>query len=472
MQDSKLCQFLRVFSGAEMKRLEAWLLMRHGERAKLMQLFGLLKKYHPDFAHRNLQRETIGRNLFKNPHFRDQDLRLVMSDLTASIEEFASWEVLSQDRLQKQSLLVRFLRDKGLERYLPGELEEYRRRIDAADPFSPEVLHGKLLERLQRSRLQLKSQNSDPDQLLQQASDALDHYFVVEKLRLAIDMLNTQNVYGNAYRYDFLDETLRLATQSSVYGLSPAVQLFLAAYQLLKQPGNREPFDTLVSLLDQHAAQIPVDDQVALYGYALNFCARTINSGQIEFISVLLSLYRPMLDRGLLLENHHLSHRHYKNIVFVGLRAGELEWSRDFIDRYRDQLPPDERENAYRYNLAYYHFFVREFSKTLDLLNEVEFSELIYTLNAKALLLKTFFELDEMEALHALAHSFRALINRNKEVTPFQRELYGQYISYLVKIHKARTRPKEELYALRDALLQESNIADKSWLLWQLEKLF
>lgn len=472
MQESKLCQVLRVFTPAEIKRLGAWLNLHYGSRPKLVQLFDFIKKYHPEYRHRNLDRQVVGRHLFQTPRFRDQDLRLAMSDLNQAIEAFAISETLFRDHLLQQALLLRFLEEKGLQRYLPGELDEYRKRIAQAGPFDLDGLHGHLRERFQRSRLQLKVENADPENLLQQAADSLDHYFVVQKLRLAIDMINTQNVYGNAYRYDFLDETLLRAAQPEAYGGSPAVKLYLAAYQLIKHPGDQEPFDILVSLLELHAPALPHEDQVALYGYALNFCARMINSGNIDFIPVLLALYRPMLERDLLLENQFLSHRHYKNIVFVGLRADEIAWTREFIDLYRDKLPPDERENAYRFNLAYYHFFVREYDKTLDLLNAVEFSEPIYTLNAKALLLKTFYELDETEALHALAHSFRALINRNKAVTPFQRELYGHYISYLVKIHKARFRPKEELQALREALLQESNIADKGWLLGQLEKLF
>jgi hypothetical protein len=472
MLDSKLIQLLRTFSVAETKRLGAWLQTRHSARSKAVQLFELLQKHGPEYRHRHLQREVVGRQLFQTPRFRDQDLRLAMSDLTASIEDFATAEMLSKDRLLQQSLLLRYLEEKGLERYMPGEIEEYRKRIEAPESIGPDLLLEKFRERRLRGRLQLKVQNSDPENLLQQASDALDHYFVVEKLRLAIDMRNTQNVYGNPYRYDFLEEIVGQAESSAAYGDSPAVKLFLSAFHMLGPSVDREHFDALVELLEQHAPGLPHEDQVALYGYALNYCARMINSGQIDFISLLLSLYKPMLQRDLLLENRHLSHRHYKNIVFVGLRAGELDWTRSFIEEFRERLPEDERENAYRYNLAYYHFFVRDFDRTLELINAVEFSDPIYTLNAKSLLLKTFYELDEPEALQSLAHSFRALINRNKEVTPFQRELYGHYISYVLKIHKVKSRPKEEQYALRDALLQETNIADKSWLLWQLEKLF
>jgi hypothetical protein len=89
-------------------------------------------------------------------------------------------------------------------------------------------------------------------------------------------------------------------------------------------------------------------------------------------------------------------------------------------------------------------------------------------LNAKMMLLKIYYELDEVDALESLLESMRAYLNR-KEVTGYYRSNYQNIIRYtrkLVRINPYDKAPKEKL---RQEIQQVNPLTEREWLLRQLE---
>lgn len=52
----------------------------------------------------------------------------------------------------------------------------------------------------------------------------------------------------------------------------------------------------------------------------------------------------------------YLSPWTYKNIVIAALRAGEFEWTEQFIKSYKNKLNEKFRINAFNYNMGYLLF--------------------------------------------------------------------------------------------------------------------
>ena len=144
----------------------------------------------------------------------------------------------------------------------------------------------------------------------------------------------------------------------------------------------------------------------------------------------------------------------YKNIVTLGLRLQEEKWVREFIRKYLNFLPVDERANALTYNsamLSYYH-------KNTDL---------YYQLDARSILLKVYFELDDVETMLHHISAFKIFIRRNKLVSAYQKEIYLNFIRYTLKIFRAGTSTTK-LNAVKNEIISHQNISDKNWLLDQI----
>ncbi|MDX1666964.1 MAG: hypothetical protein R3350_07035, partial [Saprospiraceae bacterium] len=169
----------------------------------------------------------------------------------------------------------------------------------------------------------------------------------------------------------------------------------------------------------------------------------------------------------------YLSEWHYKNIVTTGIRLGEMDWVHNFIEQYRESLEPEARENAYRFNLASYYYAVGHFDGVLELLTKVEYSDLRYNLGARALLLRTYYDLGEYEALRSLRDSFKQYLLRNKLMSDSRREGYYNLFKFthraaLLKMrvdYSSAESLNKDLSRLKRAVDASDAIFNRPWLL-------
>jgi hypothetical protein len=87
------------------------------------------------------------------------------------------------------------------------------------------------------------------------------------------------------------------------------------------------------------------------------------------------------------------------------------------------------------------------------------------------MLICTYYDTGETDALFFLFDSFRAFLNRNNDIPEARKELYRNFVSFSKKL--ARLTPKDEKakQKLTFELEQTKNIASKNWLLEKLAEL-
>jgi hypothetical protein len=164
-----------------------------------------------------------------------------------------------------------------------------------------------------------------------------------------------------------------------------------------------------------------------------------------------------------------MSHHDFKNIITVGLRVNEFNWTEKFIKEYNTQLPIEHRENAFTFNMARVYFFRKEYDKVLNLLQKVEYDDVFYLLDSKHILIKTFYELNEVESLTALIDSFNMLIRRKKIVSDDYRLKYSRFISFVKKM--VNTNEKSKIEKLKIELENSKDTPDIIWLKEKIDEL-
>jgi hypothetical protein len=200
-----------------------------------------------------------------------------------------------------------------------------------------------------------------------------------------------------------------------------------------------------------------------MFQYLMNYCIRKINLGNTGYVNTLFEIYQLVLERKIIYKDRYLSQWDFKNIVVIGLRAAKNEWVMNFIEKYKNDLPENEKENAYTYNLAYYHFGSGNYREAISMLQKVAFTDLYYQLDTRAILLKCYYELDDEEALLYHLAAFRIFLSRNKLVSDYQRTLYRNLIRYTTKLTRFINNKKQLKNLLKD-IEQEKQVADIGWL--------
>ena len=105
----------------------------------------------------------------------------------------------------------------------------------------------------------------------------------------------------------------------------------------------------------------------------------------------------------------------------------------------------------------------KNYNKAIQLLLSVEYNDVFYQLGSKTILLKSYYELDEYDAMTSLMDSFRILLQRKKDISKNNKQLYLNFIIILKKLI-AKTADKTKMKTLQEKIAKTSPLADRKWL--------
>ena len=96
--------------------------------------------------------------------------------------------------------------------------------------------------------------------------------------------------------------------------------------------------------------------------------------------------------------------------------------------------PKSDEQNALNYNLANLYFHKKEYDKVIELLREVEYKNIVYSVGSKILLICTYYELNEDMALDSLTDSFRIFLRRNQLISKESKQRCMNMVRFTKKL--------------------------------------
>lgn len=190
-------------------------------------------------------------------------------------------------------------------------------------------------------------------------------------------------------------------------------------------------------------------------------------------------MYKHILSNGLVFDENKNIQWDFKNFVTIGLRLKEYEWTFEMTATFKNHLPVTTSENAHTYNLANYYYETGEYKKATRLLNSVEFTDIYYSLDSKAMLLKIYYKVEEEESFYSLVSSFGIYLKRNKLISRDNAEVYENLIRFIkkafnLKIKLPYQRNKayfDKIGILKQKVSETRKVANINWLLQKIDLL-
>ncbi len=440
---------------------------------KLFELVQYIGKYYPNLEHKRLTKEIVYRHLFPKSKYHQLKINNLISDLYKLLEEFLVIQRLSQHpHLQKQFLLQEW-RERGLEKHFQRGLKAGRREAETAALQDRHFFWEQYLIEEEADRFYDEKGKRAKDESLQRRVDYFDLYYLASKLRFCCEMVNREKVIQVEYEYRMMEEVMQFVCKHMDYLKDyPAVMVYYQILQTLLNHEEERYYQELIQLLEKHSTNFSKQEAQELYAYAQNYCVLKINSGQTAYLNELLQLYQQLLDKALLIENGVMSQWNFKNIVTVGLRLRQFDWAIHFVEEYKDYLKPEEKENAYYYNLASLYYGQKRYQEAMERLLQVELNDVSYYLGTKSLLLKIYYEIEETEALFSLVDAVKIYMIRTKLIPKYQKDSYLNLLKFTQKAYKIKS---DQAYAdaadlrkkwqqLQTAIADTPNIANVNWL--------
>ncbi len=413
-----------------------------------------------------LSQEKAWSVLFPGQVFNPKLFNYTLHFFTGRLEQFLACEELLGDPFQNRLLQCRAFRKRNVLAHFDNNVAKLS-RDHAASPFrnADWWLFEYRLQQEIFARQAMHRRGGGAN--LAQATEALANFFLLENLRWSATA-RAQAALSRATPapVPLSAEALQIAADTSETA-NPALALVHAGLQALAHPDEEHYFNSLKTLLQNHVGLFPPTEARDLYMAAINFAIRRHNRGERAFTREAFDLYREALDKGVLLETGQLPQYTFINILNLALLLGEHLWSRSFLDTGKALLPPAERDNTYRYGLAGYHFRRSEYEPVLSLLREVEFSDIFIQLDARKMLLRSYYELGEWPALASLLDSFKAFLRRQKALG-YHRDSYLNLVKFTQKLMKTTSRRPAARKRLVRQLEATEAVAEREWLLAKL----
>lgn len=449
MIDHHLIELLTTFSRKEMTRFMTFSLSPyHHKHEETRQLIAYLSDCFPVFNEDNCERQQIWKVLFGKKKFNQSKLSVLFTYAWRLAEEFLVQEQLQKTPLSK-TLLLAALRERGQKQLFERQLKKTKQQLEDFQLRDAHYYQQVITMAGEAIEFYGVWEPRRENESLIEKEHALDQYYLLEKLRDAVSLQVRSQILKGDYSARLLEGVLEELRQNlDAYRNAPAIQVYFHLYQMM-DAASLDGYRKTLGIFQENEQLLQRREVMHIYIYLQNFCIAQINRNQQPFLRELFGLYQAQLSRELLHEDGYLIEWHYKNIVTTALRLGELEWVNTFIEEQKSELSPETAENAYRFNKAAYCHAVGEYGKVLELLTQVEYRNIRYSLGAKALLLRTYYELEEFEALHALVESFRQYLQRNRLLADFRRGGYYHLFRLTRRLAKLRTQmpylPEEQI---------------------------
>jgi len=470
MRKSKLIDRLRLLERDELRDFTKFLESPYyNTNEKVIRLFEDLKAYYPVFESEDLEREQVARRLF--PEWTNntyKKLSHVMSDLSQLLDRFFVIRVMEKDNLEYyQSLLQAYKQRSGdwffsqtaneLERYLAKTPERNTNYYYHQYRLNHERYTHTATERI---RTGIES--------LEKTIQNLDYFYFGMKLRYSSEVRFRELYLSEKSELVLLDEILEIARHPT-FTKEGLIHVFSTIVRLY-QTKNKVDYDTLKLLIINHFDEFGGSEKFDILTMANNFCIMEYNQGKTDYLTEIFGWYEYGLTHGVWTAGGHIDHQAFDNIVSVACRLKKSDWTVMFIRKHAKYLRDEVRESVKTMAWCRLELSRNNCEAILELLRDVEFVDVRYSLTAKAYQLISYYELSGYEVVfYDACSAFAKYCRRNTVIGKQSKELNLNFVAFIKRLYQAKHQQTETKKDLLEKLTNTS-LPFSDWLQEKVEQ--
>lgn len=471
LHTNKVFTTLGYLTPAEARRLMRYLESPYFNQSKTIALLCERFLHLHEQGAKGFIREEVWAALFPGEAYEDVNFRKYCSDLLKLVEDFFLQEKISQEPVRPTLDLLEFVARRKIEPLYNSTLRQSRNTLNR-QPYrsSAYFYEAYLLEKHYYAMMDFDVK-LDIRANIEEISHNLDLFYWIEKLKLYTAVISHRKTGNFQYELRFIDEILAYLRQFPIEEV-PELAVYYYSFLTIYEEDKVEHYRNLRRMLDQYADSMPRKDVVELFDSALHYCVGRINRGDRDFLQEYFDLFGEGLRRAVFVVGGELAPWRFNNAVAAALGLGKIDWAESFVKEYKGALPAATRENTFAFNLARVYRFQGKYKEVLELLRDLEYEDIGYNLLAKSMVMMTYYDLDEYDALEPFIESFRVFLNRHKNIAALRRRSYLNWIRYVRRLTRLLPNDKASVQALYEEVERnKSTIANHAWVLEKLNEL-
>ncbi len=432
------------------------------KRNDVIKLFYWLKERQK----KQVDRQEAFLAVHPNKEYNQEAAYFLFSYLYKLLEDFLAFQQIKKDKTLLKFHSAQAYRERKMGKPFVKKIKEYRTLLSKNKLRNSEYLRQLYdLEKEYYNYSSPRIQRSENN--LEEVSNALDLYYIAEKIRYHCFQISHQAVFEKEYETELITVVIDFVEKHPSYLDHPPIAIYYNYYKAISAESGKEHFKKFRQQIESHSSYFTFTEIKDIYLAAINICIRRANEGGRDYVNELFELYKTGIEQGTLIENDELSPFTFKNILSAGIKLQQLNWLDGFIEQYQSKLNPMVREATVRYVTAALRYEQKKYEEAKSLLTDFDTDDYLLMLSAKTILLKIYYDLEDFEKLDAILESMRIYLQRKTKIG-YHKAVYQNVIRLTKKLIALPPYDKKKKALLREKVIgmQPQSLRD-----WFLEKM-
>ncbi len=410
-----------------------------------------------------IDKYAIWDQVFEGANFNDSKWRQLSHDFIKAVHQFLIFESVKQNKFKSNNLLLTLLAREEFTSIYNSSISSAEKDFEKFNSLSSEFFYEKF--DFEKNIYEIKNYevNMEVESNIRRIHENLDLFYLTEKLKQLVNIVTRRN---------FLNTNLDIPLEKEVidiinaYNLleHPGIEIYYKFYRL-KSSDSEHDYYELKNKIYERIHLFFLEDAVDVLKEIINYCSLKINLGKIGYAEDALNFYKFGLKNNYIFPNNKFNPGDFLNIVIYGIRTKEFTWTENFIEEYQKIIPTNQRKTLVTFSLARLYFNQSKYDEVIEKLRDVEFDEITYNLDSKVLLLATYYEVNESQAMMSLADSFRTFLTRHeKDITADKKQRYTNFIKFIKKLSRAKYQDKKAKQKLLEEINKTPGVVNQGWL--------
>ena len=469
MQNNKFIIFLKALSISEIKDFEQFIVKNSTKGSKdLKTFFAYLRKLHPEFPESKINREKVAKKMFPKDANKFKKIENILYKLRQLLKSFMIQEELKREQKHQDFLYLKALRRRKLDKYFFKQVnqveEEWQKTPESGIEHLHDIYRLKTLRHSHPNYLGAKV-SSEYKHLIQ----LIDQYYCALKLYWTLCAYNTNSYINNADNaleekvfpiaaiLDFID-TKSFDTHYPISLLKQILKVIIEK--------DFQQYSIIKAMFFQEFERFSKQEKNDLLVFLTQICYENFKKGEKNALNELFELKRFSVEKEIIFEDGYIASDLFQNIVNIACAAQQLEWVESFINDYAIFLLEDERKDTVSLVKSNLYFNKKEYEKVLEELALLKFHNVFYGIQARAIKLQAYYELEGYEeSFFNLISSFNLLLYRNEHLSENHKKDFSNFLFFIKKLQKAKILSSSNIHNLCEKIIACEELVYKSWLL-------
>jgi hypothetical protein len=484
---ASVLEILRVLTDEELKRFRKFLISPFFTQSrKVVGLFDALSVYHPEYKNQKLTFENLHKRIHKNIPYNYSTMSNLFDDLLVLAEKFLKNISLENNKFLDYSVFLDELCIRNIDKLYrkkirKAEKENLSFRSSDGDYFLYKYYTDRNRYNSTVAKGHLRGRKTLNYEMisLDNTNQNLITFFILEVVRGNQNTFSFYEDYNNnvksniihqyLVRNNFKDELKYLKKNKDFKEYRFLYELCYYLFMLFLNPKKDMYYNKYKNCYLKNEAFLNTDLRSSFFGRLLDYCIFRNNAKYTEEKS---GLYKMMLEN-----KYYKTHLYkyididlWRNIIRHCIKTKQTVWMEEFINKYKNQLHPENRENLLKYGKAMLYFEKKEFEKSLNNLKNFDYDYFLFKLDIHNLHVKIYYELKHYDQAVSGIKTYKSFLN-DKNIQENWKVKHNLFISFLNKLIDFKFYSKSiDISDLRNQIM-ESNVQDKIWLLEKADEL-